>query len=93
MAYAMQQAGILVGLILLVVMGIITDYSLILLNKCSQITGANSYQGVMNAAFGCSGYVVISFLQFVYPFIGNDAFFTKANQHLLLSISYTAISV
>jgi len=69
MAYAMQQAGILVGLILLVVMGIITDYSLILLNKCSQITGANSYQGVMNAAFGSSGYVIISFLQFVYPFI------------------------
>ena len=71
MAYTLQQAGVLVGLLLLVVMGIITDYSLIILSRSSRISGTSSYQGVMNAAFGTTGYVIISILQFIYPFIGN----------------------
>jgi sodium-coupled neutral amino acid transporter 11 len=49
----------------------VTDYSLIILIKASRISGTQSYQGVMNAAFGKVGYTVLSILQFVYPFIGN----------------------
>ncbi|XP_046451044.1 putative sodium-coupled neutral amino acid transporter 11 [Daphnia pulex] len=69
MAYALNQAGILMGLILILGLGVVTDYSLIILIKASRISGTQSYQGVMNAAFGKVGYTVLSILQFVYPFI------------------------
>ena len=48
----------------------VTDYSLIILIQASRISGTQSYQGVMNAAFGTVGYTVLSILQFIYPFIG-----------------------
>nr|CAH0098921.1 unnamed protein product [Daphnia galeata] len=47
----------------------VTDYSLIILIQASRISGTQSYQGVMNAAFGTIGYTILSFLQFTYPFI------------------------
>lgn len=50
--------------------GFVTDYSLIILIRASRISGTHSYQGVMNAAFGTPGYVLLSILQFIYPFIG-----------------------
>ena len=48
----------------------VTDYSLIILIQASRISGTQSYQGVMNAAFGTIGYTILSLLQFTYPFIG-----------------------
>lgn len=70
MAYALNQAGILLGLALIIVLGIVTDYSLVILIKASRISGTHSYQGVMNAAFGTAGYALLTVLQFIYPFIG-----------------------
>ncbi|XP_057380444.1 putative sodium-coupled neutral amino acid transporter 11 [Daphnia carinata] len=69
MAFALNQAGILLGLILIIGLGMVTDYSLIILIRSSLISGTNSYQGVMKAAFGKVGYSVLSLLQFIYPFI------------------------
>ena len=71
MAYALNQAGVLLGLILIVALGFVTDYSLVILIRASRISGTHSYQGVMNAAFGTTGYALLSLLQFIYPFIGN----------------------
>lgn len=38
--------------------------------KAGHISGRFSYQGIMEAAFGKAGYVLLGALQFFYPFIG-----------------------
>lgn len=67
--YAFQQAGFGLGVILLLGMALITDYSLILMVRSGHLSGSFSYQGLMQAAFGKPGYVLLSILQFTYPFI------------------------
>lgn len=68
--YALHEAGFGFGLLLLVFVAYITDYSLILMIKAGHISGRFSYQGIMEAAFGKAGYVLLGALQFFYPFIG-----------------------
>lgn len=70
MSYALHQAGVLMGIISFLFLGLVTDFSLIILIKAARLTGATSYQGVMAHAFGTTGYVILSVLQFVYPIIG-----------------------
>ena len=103
MPYAFYQAGILMGGLQLLLISIITDYSLILMIKCGELSGARSYQvltnffisiaieekkydsivlyhlcliffscfqGMMEKAFGRIGFFILTFIQFVYPFIG-----------------------
>lgn len=115
--YALARAGYGVGLLLLVFVAIITDYSLrLMVNKstliksliviCNQIfqnfclesrrlitfppssfpfslkifmqiktahlSGSHSYPSVMESAFGSGGYYLLSFLQFLYPFLGKN---------------------
>lgn len=84
MSYALHQGGVLVGLATFVLLGVLTDYSLILLIKSAQLCGANSYAGVMSAAFGTPGYVLISLLQFLYPIIGE---FTSSVGSFIRSLS------
>ncbi|KAH1010953.1 hypothetical protein HUJ04_000404 [Dendroctonus ponderosae] len=67
--YALHQAGFGFGVLLLVLVAYITDYSLILMIKAGHISGRFSYQGIMEAAFGRAGYILLGILQFVYPFI------------------------
>ncbi|KAL1420110.1 hypothetical protein MTO96_024569 [Rhipicephalus appendiculatus] len=82
-AYALQQAGFGMGLILLVMFAAITDYSLCILIKAGISTGTSTYQYVtkiknfvlpmrrtlFQAAFGLPGFYVLTFMQFIYPFI------------------------
>lgn len=68
--YALHQAGFGLGLLLLVLVAVVTDYSLILMVRSGHLSGAYSYQGITEAAFGRAGFVLLSVLQFVYPFIG-----------------------
>jgi len=58
------------GVILLALVAIVTDYSLVLMLRSAHISGSFSYQSLMKSAFGRYGFVVLSFLQFIYPFIG-----------------------
>ncbi|XP_010774509.1 putative sodium-coupled neutral amino acid transporter 11 [Notothenia coriiceps] len=67
--YALNQAGLPLGLMLLVVVAFITDYSIILLIKGSNLSGTNSYQSLVQSTFGFPGFVILSGLQFLYPFI------------------------
>lgn len=69
MPYALHQAGFGVGVILLFVVAIVTDYSLVLLIKGGLIAGTSTYQGLMEAAFGRPGFYILSVIQFVYPVI------------------------
>ncbi|XP_006003662.1 putative sodium-coupled neutral amino acid transporter 11 [Latimeria chalumnae] len=65
----MKQAGFFLGLLLLLLVAYITDYSIILLIKGGNLTGTNTYQSLVNRAFGFVGYMILSILQFLYPFI------------------------
>ncbi|KAF3843063.1 hypothetical protein F7725_001912 [Dissostichus mawsoni] len=67
--YALNQAGLPLGLMLLVAVAFITDYSIILLIKGSNLSGTNSYQSLVQSTFGFPGFVILSGLQFLYPFI------------------------
>ncbi|XP_075895904.1 putative sodium-coupled neutral amino acid transporter 11 [Nelusetta ayraudi] len=67
--YALSQAGLPFGLLLLVVVAFITDYSIILLIKGGNLSGTNSYQSLVQSTFGIPGFLVLSILQFLYPFI------------------------
>ncbi|XP_054286710.1 putative sodium-coupled neutral amino acid transporter 11 [Macrosteles quadrilineatus] len=67
--FAFQQAGFGLGLVLLAVVALVTDYSLRLMVRSAHICGSFSYSGIMAAAFGSTGFFLLSALQFVYPFI------------------------
>ncbi|XP_058465697.1 putative sodium-coupled neutral amino acid transporter 11 [Malaya genurostris] len=67
--YALHRAGFGLGLFLLVLVAVITDYSLILMVRCGHLCGRFSYPGVMEAAYGKTGYYLLSLLQFMYPFL------------------------
>ncbi|KAM7407502.1 hypothetical protein PAMA_003296 [Pampus argenteus] len=67
--YALNQAGLPFGLLLLVVVAFITDYSIILLIKGGNLSGTNSYQSLVQSTFGFPGFLMLSGLQFLYPFI------------------------
>lgn len=46
------------------------DYSIILLIKGGNLSGTNSYQSLVQSTFGFPGFLILSGLQFLYPFIG-----------------------
>ncbi|XP_044790472.2 putative sodium-coupled neutral amino acid transporter 11 isoform X3 [Bubalus bubalis] len=45
------------------------DFSLILLIKGAALSGTDTYQSLVNRTFGFPGYLLLSVLQFLYPFI------------------------
>ncbi|XP_073865457.1 putative sodium-coupled neutral amino acid transporter 11 isoform X6 [Macaca fascicularis] len=47
----------------------IIDFSLILLIKGGALSGTDTYQSLVNKTFGFPGYILLSVLQFLYPFI------------------------
>ncbi|XP_061548187.1 putative sodium-coupled neutral amino acid transporter 11 [Phycodurus eques] len=67
--YALNQAGLPLGFLLLIVVALITDYTIILLIKGGNLSGTNSYQSLIQSTFGFPGFLVLSVLQFLYPFI------------------------
>ncbi|KAL2081443.1 hypothetical protein ACEWY4_023296 [Coilia grayii] len=67
--YSLNQAGLPLGLLLLMGVAFITDYSIILLIKGGSLSGTSSYQSLVHSTFGFAGYLVLSALQFLYPFI------------------------
>nr|XP_020450389.1 putative sodium-coupled neutral amino acid transporter 11 [Monopterus albus] len=67
--YALNQAGLPFGLLLLIVVAFITDYSIILLIRGGNLSGTSSYQSLVQNTFGFPGFLILSALQFLYPFI------------------------
>ncbi|TRY93518.1 hypothetical protein DNTS_032371 [Danionella cerebrum] len=67
--YSLSQAGLPMGLLLLILVACITDYSIILLIRGGNLSGTHSYQSLVHHTFGQMGYLVVSALQFLYPFI------------------------
>ncbi|XP_037094984.1 putative sodium-coupled neutral amino acid transporter 11 [Syngnathus acus] len=67
--YALNQAGLPFGFLLLIIVALITDYTIILLIKGGNLSGTTSYQSLVQSTFGFPGFLVLSVLQFLYPFI------------------------
>ncbi|XP_005573402.2 putative sodium-coupled neutral amino acid transporter 11 isoform X4 [Macaca fascicularis] len=67
--YSMKQAGFPLGILLLFWVSYVTDFSLILLIKGGALSGTDTYQSLVNKTFGFPGYILLSVLQFLYPFI------------------------
>lgn len=72
--YAIRQAGFVTGIILLVVLCAVTDWTIRLIVINAKLSGRNSYIEIMNHCFGSSGRAAVSFFQFAFAFGGMCAF-------------------
>jgi len=72
--YAFKQAGLLTGVLLLIVLTITVDWTIRLIVTNSKLSGANSFQATMEHCFGKSGLIAISVAQWAFAFGGMVAF-------------------
>ncbi|ORY64096.1 vacuolar amino acid transporter 2 [Pseudomassariella vexata] len=72
--YAFRQAGLLAGMILLVGLTVVVDWTIRLIVVNSKLSGANSFQGTVEHCFGKTGLVAISIAQWAFAFGGMVAF-------------------
>lgn len=72
--YAFRQAGLMMGIILLVGLTITVDWTIRLIVINSKLSGADSFQATMQHCFGTSGLVAISIAQWAFAFGGMIAF-------------------
>ncbi|KAI9463655.1 transmembrane amino acid transporter protein-domain-containing protein [Lactarius psammicola] len=83
--YAMSRAGFVTGLLLLVVLCYVTDWTILLIVTNAKLSGTNSYIGIMNRSFGSSGRAAVSFFQFSFAF-GANSVAGDTIPHVILSI-------
>ena len=72
--YALRQAGLLTGVILLIVLTITVDWTIRLIVINSKLSGRDSFQGTVEHCFGKVGLVAISVAQWAFAFGGMVAF-------------------
>lgn len=67
--YALRQAGFGLGILMIILVAFVTDYSILMLVKGGQLSNTDTYQDLVLVAFGRPGFYVLTVLQFLYPFI------------------------
>ena len=72
--YAFKQAGLLTGILLLIVLTITVDWTIRLIVTNSKLSGTDSFQSTMEYCFGKSGLIAISVAQWAFAFGGMVAF-------------------
>ncbi|KAI1766575.1 transmembrane amino acid transporter protein-domain-containing protein [Hypoxylon sp. FL1150] len=72
--YAFKDAGLLAGIVLLVGLTIVIDWTIRLIVINSKLSGANSFQGTVEHCFGKTGLIAISIAQWAFAFGGMVAF-------------------
>ncbi|KAK3112735.1 hypothetical protein LTR53_010660 [Teratosphaeriaceae sp. CCFEE 6253] len=72
--YAFKQAGLLTGVLLLVVLTITVDWTIRLIVTNSKLSGSDSFQATMEHCYGKSGLIAISVAQWAFAFGGMVAF-------------------
>lgn len=72
--YAFKNAGLLAGIVLLIGLTIIVDWTIRLIVVNSKLSGANSFQGTVEHCFGKPGLIAISIAQWAFAFGGMVAF-------------------
>ncbi|KAK4689530.1 solute carrier family 38 (sodium-coupled neutral amino acid transporter), member 11, partial [Tremellales sp. Uapishka_1] len=72
--YAVREAGLVAGIVLLVVLAGVTDWTIRLVVVNAKLSGRDSYIDVMHHCFGSLGSASVSFFQFAFAFGGMCAF-------------------
>jgi solute carrier family 38 (sodium-coupled neutral amino acid transporter), member 11 len=72
--YAFRQAGMTMGIILLIGLTITVDWTIRLIVINSKLSGADSFQATMQHCFGRPGLIAISIAQWAFAFGGMIAF-------------------
>lgn len=72
--YAFRQAGLAMGILLLVALTVTVDWTIRLIVINSKLSGAGSFQATMEHCFGKTGLIAISVAQWVFAFGGMIAF-------------------
>ena len=72
--YAFRQAGLMMGILLLVALTATVDWTIRLIIINSKLSGADSFQATMQHCFGRSGLIAISVAQWAFAFGGMVAF-------------------
>ncbi len=72
--YALRQAGLLTGVLLLIALTITVDWTIRLIVINSKLSGRDSFQGTVEHCFGRVGLVAISLAQWAFAFGGMVAF-------------------
>lgn len=66
--YALKEAGLFVGIALLIVMTALVDFTVNLLILNSKMSGHATYQGMVRYCYGNTGLLLVSFFQFVFAY-------------------------
>ena len=72
--YALRQAGLTMGIVLLAALTVTVDWTVRLIVVNSKLSGADSFQATMQHCFGRSGLIAISIAQWAFAFGGMVAF-------------------
>lgn len=72
--YALRQAGMTMGILLLTALTVTVDWTIRLIVVNSKMSGADSFQATMQYCFGRSGLIAISIAQWAFAFGGMVAF-------------------
>jgi sodium-coupled neutral amino acid transporter 11 len=72
--YAFRQAGLVSGVVLLVALTVVVDWTIRLIVVNSKLSGSSSFQGTVEKCFGRTGLIAISLAQWVFAFGGMVAF-------------------
>ena len=72
--YAFRQAGMLTGILLLVSLTVVVDWTIRLIVINSKLSGSSSFQGSVQHCFGKPGLIAISTAQWSFAFGGMLAF-------------------
>ncbi|KAI1281818.1 transmembrane amino acid transporter family protein [Xylaria sp. FL0933] len=72
--YAFKDAGLVAGIVLLVGLTVVIDWTIRLIVINSKLSGASSFQGTVEHCFGKSGLIAISVAQWAFAFGGMVAF-------------------
>ncbi|GAA5821852.1 hypothetical protein JCM10212_007043 [Sporobolomyces blumeae] len=72
--YALREAGFLSGIILLLILGVVTDWTIRLIVLNAKMSGRRTYIDIMDSCFGRKGRAAVSFFQFAFAFGGMCAF-------------------
>jgi len=74
MPYAFRQAGLLAGLVLLIGLTVVVDWTIRLIVVNSKLSGSNSFQATVQHCYGNGGLIAISIAQWAFAFGGMVAF-------------------
>ncbi|KAI1428807.1 transmembrane amino acid transporter family protein [Xylaria sp. FL1777] len=72
--YAFKDAGLAAGIVLLVGLTVVIDWTIRLIVINSKLSGASSFQGTVEHCFGKTGLIAISVAQWAFAFGGMIAF-------------------